>query len=324
MVARIRSDPAASAEFVRPAPGGRGLRRSPAQLATASRSCDGMRSRERAFSRGLRSLHPVRTPRVGIPTPMIIDWPDKFYHTSADTPDKVSPNALARQRGRPRRTRTGWRPQLGRRRLARPPDGLALRRGGLERRLLRPARSLRCSKTRLNVRWTDYRRLSAFRTERSDAAVGEPPPAGDRARRPGRGANVGGRGRRDPGRVRPQPPLRRKSLNSGPSAEVTGWRAEAAVLIPRRLAPGPINAGMALQADSPAVCGRPIGSSTMKRTQRSTSATRCCSTGPTAITPSPRSPKLVELETGQPMGEVALRYFKLLAEAKLIEWTVNA
>jgi hypothetical protein len=35
-------------------------------------------------------------PLVGIPTPMIIQWPDKFYHTSADTPDKVSPEALGR------------------------------------------------------------------------------------------------------------------------------------------------------------------------------------------------------------------------------------
>jgi hypothetical protein len=35
-------------------------------------------------------------PLVGICTPMIIQWPDKFYHTSADTPDKVSPESLAR------------------------------------------------------------------------------------------------------------------------------------------------------------------------------------------------------------------------------------
>ena len=27
---------------------------------------------------------------------MIIHWPDKFYHTSEDTPDKVSPDSLAR------------------------------------------------------------------------------------------------------------------------------------------------------------------------------------------------------------------------------------
>ncbi len=35
-------------------------------------------------------------PSVGVPCPMIIQWPDKFYHTSADTLDKVDPAMLAR------------------------------------------------------------------------------------------------------------------------------------------------------------------------------------------------------------------------------------
>ena len=34
-------------------------------------------------------------PTVGVPTPMLIQWPDKFYHTSADTIDKVDPEMLA-------------------------------------------------------------------------------------------------------------------------------------------------------------------------------------------------------------------------------------
>ncbi len=33
-------------------------------------------------------------PSVGVPTPMLIQWPDKFYHTSEDTLDKVSPHML--------------------------------------------------------------------------------------------------------------------------------------------------------------------------------------------------------------------------------------
>lgn len=34
-------------------------------------------------------------PSVGVPTPMLIQWPDKFYHTSEDTLDKVDPAMLS-------------------------------------------------------------------------------------------------------------------------------------------------------------------------------------------------------------------------------------
>jgi aminopeptidase-like protein len=35
-------------------------------------------------------------PSVGVPTPMLIQWPDRFYHTAADTPDRTDPQSLAR------------------------------------------------------------------------------------------------------------------------------------------------------------------------------------------------------------------------------------
>ncbi|MBE3589289.1 MAG: DUF4910 domain-containing protein [Firmicutes bacterium] len=35
-------------------------------------------------------------PLVGVPAPMLIHWPDRFYHTSADTLDKVDPHMLVR------------------------------------------------------------------------------------------------------------------------------------------------------------------------------------------------------------------------------------
>jgi hypothetical protein len=35
-------------------------------------------------------------PSVGVPTPMLNQWPDRFYHTSADTPDRTDPHSLAR------------------------------------------------------------------------------------------------------------------------------------------------------------------------------------------------------------------------------------
>ena len=33
-------------------------------------------------------------PSIGVACPMLIQWPDKFYHTSEDTPDKVDPDML--------------------------------------------------------------------------------------------------------------------------------------------------------------------------------------------------------------------------------------
>jgi hypothetical protein len=35
-------------------------------------------------------------PTVGVPMPMIIQWPDRFYHTSDDTPDRVDPAMLGK------------------------------------------------------------------------------------------------------------------------------------------------------------------------------------------------------------------------------------
>lgn len=48
-----------------------------------------------AFSGG--SDHSILSdPSVGVPCPMLIQWPDKFYHTSQDTMDKVDPEMLRR------------------------------------------------------------------------------------------------------------------------------------------------------------------------------------------------------------------------------------
>ncbi len=53
------------------------------------------RQAETPFSGG--SDHYVLSdPTVGVPTPMFIQWPDRFYHTSADTPDRTDPHSLAR------------------------------------------------------------------------------------------------------------------------------------------------------------------------------------------------------------------------------------
>ena len=53
------------------------------------------RHEETPFSAG-SDHYILADPTVGIPSPMLIQWPDKFYHTSADTPDRVSADSLGR------------------------------------------------------------------------------------------------------------------------------------------------------------------------------------------------------------------------------------
>ncbi|HWI63631.1 MAG TPA: M28 family metallopeptidase [Symbiobacteriaceae bacterium] len=48
-----------------------------------------------AFSGG-SDHYILADPTVGIPCPMIIQWPDRFYHTSADTADKSDPEMMRR------------------------------------------------------------------------------------------------------------------------------------------------------------------------------------------------------------------------------------
>jgi len=38
----------------------------------------------------------ISDPSIGVPSVALIQWPDKFYHTDHDTPDKVVPDSLAR------------------------------------------------------------------------------------------------------------------------------------------------------------------------------------------------------------------------------------
>jgi hypothetical protein len=70
-------------------------------MADASQSLSGLgayplyRQAEVSFSGG--SDHVILSdPTVGVPSPMLIQWPDRFYHTAADTPDRTDPRSLAR------------------------------------------------------------------------------------------------------------------------------------------------------------------------------------------------------------------------------------
>jgi hypothetical protein len=279
--------------------------------------------KEAAFASG--SDHYILSdPSVGIPTPMINDWPDKFYHTSADTPDKVSPAALARN-GALAALYAYWLAAAG------PADAAWLShlmssrfatRAGHE--AAAAAESLRAAgdaAARARI-WTGYRRTSAFRAERMDVALaslsrlGSEPAALAAAR-----TRVAEAAAAEENYVRSL--LSAEEARIEPPAEDAAWRAEAATLIPRRPIPGPIDVGMALQADSPAL--RPTYWQLYDEADEvlhvGASLLQYWADGQHAIT---EIADLVELELGQPIGEVALRYFKLLAAAGLVEWAVKA
>ena len=173
---------------------------------------DGIRYKEAPFASG--SDHYILSdPSVGIPTPMINDWPDKFYHTSADTPDKVSPAALARS-GALAALYAYWLA------AAAPADAAWLGHLMVSRFAAQAGQEAAAAAEKLATlqnRGRTVARLGRLspperlprRTQRRRA--GEPPPAGDRAGRPGRSANSRGRGRSSRGGLCPQPPLCRRS-----------------------------------------------------------------------------------------------------------------
>ena len=283
---------------------------------------DGIRYKEAPFASG--SDHYILSdPSVGIPTPMINDWPDKFYHTSADTPDKVSPAALARS-GALAALYAYWLAAAG------PTDAawlghlmvsrFAAQAGQEAAAAAEKLASLQTATDRSRV-WADYRRLSVFRAERGDAALasltrlGIDPAALAEARTRAAGAVAA-----EDSYVRSI--LSAAEAQSAPTTEVAGWRTEAATLTPRRLAPGPIDVGMALQADSPAL--RPaywqLNDEADETLHVGASLLQYWADGDHTVAD---IADRVALETGQPMGEVALRYFKLLAEAGLVEMTMD-
>jgi hypothetical protein len=278
---------------------------------------DGIRSKEAPFASG--SDHYILSdPSVGIPTPMINDWPDRFYHTSADTPDKVSPAALARS-GSLAAIYAYWLAAAG------PADAAWLSHVMVSRFAAQAGQeaaatgeklaTLQSMAERTRV-WADYLRLSGFCAERNDAALaslhrlGMEPAALTEAR-----SRAAGTAAAEEEYVRSL--LSAEEALSALPAELTGWRAEAATLIPRRLAPGPIDVGMALQADSPAL--RPaywqLNDEADEMLHVGASLLQYWADGDHTVAD---IADRVALETGQPVGEVALRYFKLLAEAGLI------
>ena len=105
------------------------------------------------------------------------------------------------------------------------------------------------------------------------------------------------------------------------TAAQPAWRVEAATLIPRRLFLGPIDVGMALQADA-----RHLVPAYWELSDKASGSfyehgalLQYWADGKRTVA---EIADLAEIETGQPADELVLRYFKLLAEAGMIELKV--
>lgn len=289
---------------------------------------DGVRHRETPFNAG--SDHYILSdPTVDIPTPMLNYWPDKYYHTSADTPDLVTPDGLARS-GALAAIYAYWLATAGPAEAAWLAHLMSTRfAAAAGREALAAAEALSVApdaaeRTRL---WAGYVRANIFRTECMAAAAAslhrlDADPAClaacyDRAVEAvtANEAYVRGRVTADSSTPACSPWAGGRSL---PSAAEGAWRATAETLIPRRPLPGPIDVALALQADHPALLPA--------YTQITDEAGAVLHDGAALLqywadgghTIADIADR-VELELGQPIGETALRYFKLLTAAGLVE-----
>lgn len=279
------------------------------------------RHEETPFSAG--SDHYILSdPTVGIPTPMLIQWPDKFYHTSADTPDRVSPDSLGRS-GALAAVYACWLATAGEREagwLAR----LMLARFATQagRRAMQAAEAARGADSAGRAkRRHDHERASRFHSERMvvaleslirlapEAAVQLPAwraaaLAAAQEQDAWACAEIGG------------------EHEPAPAAAAAAWRREAAGLIPRRLVPGPLDVAMILQADAGRLLPTywELGDRAGGRFYEHGTLLQYWADGRRTIA---EIAHLAEIETGQPADELVLRYFKLLAEAGMIEMTVE-
>ncbi|MBX7235074.1 MAG: DUF4910 domain-containing protein [Caldilineales bacterium] len=124
-----------------------------------------------SFSGG--SDHAITSdPAVGIPTPMLLQWPDRFYHTTADTLEHVDPRSLQRA-GAVAGSYLYWLAQAGPREARWLGWEMVAR---YERRLSRESQdeATRLLALRPSERSQGWRRLNevaAFRQERAVAAL---------------------------------------------------------------------------------------------------------------------------------------------------------
>ncbi len=280
----------------------------------------GIRHTETPFSAG-SDHYILADPTVGIPSPMIIHWPDRFYHTSEDTPEKVSPDSLARS-GSLAATYAYWLATAG------APEAewlghLMVSRftswaGHAAAEVVETVHSSVAADARAAV-WRRYQKLNAFRAERAVASL-----AGLVQLDPAAASKSHIWRERIMQRAATEALWATTTLDglvhtgAAESEAPAAWHVEAAGLTPCRTGPGPIDLAMCLQADHPELLPRlwalseafgPIAHDYEPVLQYWSDGTRSVA----------EIGELAWLELGRPADEYTLAYFKLLADAGLID-----
>jgi hypothetical protein len=304
----------------------------------------GQRHQESRFSAG--SDHYILSdPTVGIPTPMLIQWPDRFYHTSADTPDKVSPEALERS-GALAAAYAYWLAHAGSaeaRWLGHRMVSRFTAQAGLDASKT-AERSIAATSASQRARLLEEcRGRSEFRAKRMTAALDtlvrlhkdvdtELPGWHEEVRA------VAARELRwvesqvvplslEETAVEPERSGAPGPAGTGAMTEETAGRhlqeevqVEAARLVPRRLCPGPIDAAMALQAQGgellPTLWAMTPSDQAGSDFHDLIAVAQYWADGRRSIAEIAR---LVSLELDHDADDLLLRYFRLLAQAGLME-----
>lgn len=280
---------------------------------------DGQRHRETPFSAG--SDHYILCdPSVGIPTPIIIQWPDTFYHTSADTPDRVSPDSLARS-GALAATYACWLATAGVAEAAWLGHLMVGRHAtAASRRAVAAVEAVRGAgdAAAAGRAWTRYRRENTLRGERMAAALSDLAriDASIGAELPALQARIAAIDESELAWAQAQ---LADVLPAAPLPDEASWRAEAQSLIPTRPQPGPIDVTLALQADRPdllpALQALTIRAGAALHDQDA--IWQYWADGRHSIA---EIADLAALEIGGEPDDVPLAYFKLLAEAGLVSF----
>jgi hypothetical protein len=291
---------------------------------------EGQRATEVPFSAG--SDHYILSdPTVGIATPMLLQWPDKFYHTSGDTPDRVSPESLglsgalaayyaywlataghaeARWLGHWMATR--FSTQIGRETAE-----------AFDRLSAIPSRD-RAQRSR---HLAEHRRRITFRAERMRTALQtlvrlDPRIRGEIAEMSAGIDDVAERELRwieaESDAAPSDRPAHDGQTPAAPAASEAAWWEEAKRLAPRRLFRGPVASSLAVEARAgellPALWA--MTEQGGDEFHDVTALAEYWADGSRSIA---AIADLISLEMGKPPSDIPLRYFKLLAAAGLVE-----